>query len=216
MKKLLSLLLGLIIFASILGFTYYQKTNLVVKSEISESVLRINLPLSLTERQQEVLALAYDIATKDGHSQPHLLQAILLKETNAGEMKSYKVAGHELGLRPNERYYGLGQIKLSAAKEVIKKYPTLLNDFHFHTRTDEEIISKLIENDKFNITIASKYLLILRSLGYDTVKYLALAYNQGPGGAQNLDADEHPYSRGIVNYVMKLKKAYENKRKEPS
>lgn len=214
MKKLISLLLGLVILSAVLGIAYHQKTNIVVKSEISDTVVRVNLPMSLTERQQEVLSLAYDIALKDGHSQPHLLQAIILKESNAGEMKSYKVAGHESGLRPNERYYGLGQIKLAAAKDVIKRYPKLLIDFDFHTRTDEEIISKLIENDKFNITIASRYLLILKSLGYDTVKYLALAYNQGPGAAQNLNADDHPYSRGIINHVIKLKKAHENKRKE--
>jgi hypothetical protein len=56
----------------------------------------------------------------------------------------------------------------------------------------------------FNLSVASKYLLILNTLGYTTIKQLSLAYNQGPGGAKNHDANTHYYPRGVMAYVQKL------------
>lgn len=166
--------------------------------------LAIKLPSNLTSQQAMLLALAYDIAKKDGHRYPQLLQGILLQETRAGEMDSYKVAGQEFGLKTNERYYGIMQIKLSAAKDVLTRYPALRNDFGFHTRTDEEIIAKLIENQEFNLSVASKYLLVLKTSGYDTVKQLALAYNQGAGGARAKNPETNHYSLGVMANIQKL------------
>jgi hypothetical protein len=34
---------------------------------------------------------------------------------------------------------------------------------------------------------------------------MALAYNQGPGGAKGQDADTHHYSKGVMAYIQKLK-----------
>lgn len=166
--------------------------------------LTFKLPEDLTSRQIKILGLAYDIAKKDGHKHPQLLQGIVLKESNAGEMKSYKVAGQEFGLKTNERYYGVAQIKLAAAKDVLQRNPQMINEFKFHTKTDEEIIAKLIENDVFNISVASKYLLILKALGNTTINQIALAYNQGPEGAKNFNPETHPYPRGVLSYISKL------------
>lgn len=165
----------------------------------------IPLPKNLTPRQAEVLNLAYKIAKEDGHKQPQLLQGIVLQETRAGEMKSYAVAGQEFGLKTNDRYYGLAQIKLAAAKDVLARYPALRTQFNFHTNADEEIIAKLIEDDRFNLSVASKYLLVLRAAGFDTIQQLALAYNQGPGGAKAHDASTFHYSVGVMKNMQKLK-----------
>lgn len=164
----------------------------------------MKLPSNLSQRQSELLSMAYQIAKEDGHRYPQVLQGIILQETHAGELRKYKVAGQEFGLKTNERYYGVGQIKLSAAKDVLKRYPKLKEEFEFHTTMDEEIIAKLIEDDRFNLSVASKYLLILRAYGYDTIKQLALAYNQGPGGARNHDSNTHHYSTGVMKYIQKL------------
>lgn len=164
----------------------------------------MKLPSNLSQRQTELLSMAYQIAKEDGHRYPQVLQGIILQETHAGELRKYKVAGQEFGLKTNERYYGVGQIKLSAAKDVLKRYPKLKEEFDFHTAMDEEIIAKLIEDDRFNLSVASKYLLILRAYGYDTIKQLALAYNQGPGGARNHDSNTHHYSTGVMKYIQKL------------
>jgi hypothetical protein len=164
----------------------------------------LEVPKNLSARQTHLLALAYEIAKHDGHKYPQLLQGIILQETKAGGIAGYKVAGQSLGLGVNQRYYGVAQIKLAAAQDVLNRYPGLRGEFNFHTSTDEEVIAKLIENDRFNLSVASKYLLILKSYGYDTINQLALAYNQGPGGAKNLDANEHDYSVKVMKHIQGL------------
>lgn len=163
------------------------------------------LPRNVTVKQAQLLSLAYEIAKQDGHKHPQLLQGIILQESQAGEHASYRVAGQEFGLAPNKRYYGIAQIKLAAARDVLDRYPSISKQFDLpENAADEEVIAKLIENDEFNLSIASKYLLILRSYGYDTIKQLALAYNQGPGGARNHDAETHHYTRGVMHYIQSL------------
>lgn len=162
------------------------------------------VPNNMTHRQAELLAMAYDIAKRDGHRHPQLLQGIILQETNAGQARNYKVAGQEYGLKPNERYYGVAQIKLAAARDVLSRYPELKTQFEFNTMADEEVIAKLIENDNFNLSIASKYLLILKSYGYDTMKTIAMAYNKGAGGASGKDANTNPYAQGVMAFIQKL------------
>ena len=180
--------------------------SIPIEDGITGGGMSMKMPASLTHRQAEILVMAYDIAKRDGHKFPQLLQGIVLQESKAGALASYKVAGQEFGLKANERYYGVAQIKLSAARAVLSKYPNMMEDFDFHTRTDEEVIAKLIENDRFNISIASKYLLVLGSLGYNTAKQLALAYNQGPGGARNQDSERHHYPVGVMANIQRLQK----------
>lgn len=178
--------------------------NLIDKS-VPGARWSFKIPDSFTEKQAKLLSLAYSIAKEDGHKEPQLLQGIILQESHAGEIRSYKVAGQEMGLKTNARYYGVAQIKLSAARDVLNKYPNMEKEYGFHTDTDEEVIAKLIDDDKFNIAVASKYLLIMRSYGYNTLKEIAVAYNRGPGGAKNVDANQHHYSKGVMAHIQSLK-----------
>jgi hypothetical protein len=177
---------------------------LTVQDEKTQKAVSIVLPDNLTRTQAHNISMAYDIGKKDGLA-PALLPAIIMQETQAGEYHQYKVAGQEYGLAANKRYYGLAQIKLDAAKDVLREYPSLRDDFGFHTRTDEEIIAKLIENDRFNLSVASKYLVILKEKGFNTVKQLALAYNQGPGGAKSFNENTHHYPQGVMQNIQRLK-----------
>lgn len=167
--------------------------------------LSIKMPANITDRQAKLLNMAYSIAKKDGHPFPQILQGIIMQETKAGEMRSYKVAGQEFGLATNSRYYGVAQIKLSATQDVLKRFPQLKTEFGIQTSADEEIIAKLIENDKFNLSIASKYLLILKGYGYSTLEQLALAYNQGPGGAKKHSPATHHYPTGVMKHIQSLR-----------
>lgn len=169
--------------------------------------LVIDLPANPTSRQAQLLTLAFETAKADGHRYPQLLQGILMQETRAGEMSSYKVAGGEFGLPTNKRYYGVAQIKLSAARDVLKKFPYMWKSFEFHTRTDEEIIAKLIENDTFNIAVASKYLIILERSGYSTPHQLAIAYNRGPTGARS-EGKVTDYSKGVMRHVKNVEQQF--------
>ena len=207
-----SLALGAAVSASI--HTIPSEPTAVISVPKSSSVrgggFTVSLPKNLTRRQVELLTLAYAIAKKDGHTYPQLLQGILLQESRAGEHASYKVAGQEFGLKANLRYYGVTQIKLAAARDVLDRYPELKRQYEFNTLADEEVIAKLIENDSFNLAVASKYLLIMRSYGYDTITEMALAYNQGPGGAKNFDASTHHYPNGVMKYIQMLSTSKKN------
>lgn len=174
-----------------------------IDSTIKGGGFNIELPANLTEKQQRVLSIAYAVAEKDGHQYPQLLQGIILQESKAGGMKSYKVAGQEFGLKPNLRYYGVAQLKLVAARDVLAKWPELWDDFNFQSKTDEEVIAKLIENEEFNIAIASKYLLILQKQGFKNPNALATAYNRGATGARRVD-DVNTYSDGVNKHIAAI------------
>jgi hypothetical protein len=164
----------------------------------------IVLPPTFTHAQSELLDLAYQTAKADHLPHPQLLQGILMQETLAGALAGYKVAGQEAGLKPNQRYYGVYQIKLAAARDVLKRFPELWAQYGFQTRMDEEVIAQLIENDAFSTAVASKYLVILSDSGYHTAGALAVAYNKGPGGAMGVNVSADPYAVGVSRHVARL------------
>ena len=153
----------------------------------------ILLPENLTTTQGRLLAEAYDIAKTDGHKHPELVQAILLQETMAGGMKAFRVAN------PGpEAYFGLMQIKLGAAKDVLSAWPGMYAKFGLQSRNDDEIKANLILNDKFNIAVGSKYLLVLQKRYGYSGHALMVAYNKGPGGAQGVDPSDNEYAQGAL------------------
>jgi hypothetical protein len=192
--------------ATLLGFQAGQLTAvkpqlvLSIPAESGDPKDAFLEPLpDLTPPQERLLNIAYQTAEKDGLAYPQLLQGILLQETRAGQMSSYKVAGPA-----GHHYYGVCQIKLDAAKDVLARYPELWTAYGFHTHADEEVVGKLIENDHFNIAVASKYLLILRQSGYNSPRSLAVAYNRGPGGAIGVNTSTDPYSRGVTGHIHRI------------
>ena len=166
--------------------------------------LTFAVPENLSEKQHRILNAAYSIAKAIGLKKPELAQGILIQESQAGGLDSYKVAGQEFGLKTNERYYGVGQVKLSAAKAVMSRFPQMWDKYDFHTRTDEELIANLIMNDLFCVEISTRYLKILSDdYGYEGDKLVA-AYNKGPSGVK---AVENPSD---LNYVQKVKQHIKN------
>jgi hypothetical protein len=158
------------------------------------------IPETLTDKQNLLLKQAYDIAKADGHKNPELVQAVLLQETQAGSLKSFRVAN------PGpEAYFGVMQIKLKAARDVLSQFPSLFSKYGLQTRTDDEIKANLILNDRFNLEVASKYLLLLqRQYGFSG-RTLLNAYNRGPGGVQAVDASFH-YALGAEQKLAEWKK----------
>jgi len=152
------------------------------------------LPPNLTAKQAENLTYAYRVAKEDGHKHPEYYQGLIYQESKAGGMKGYAVAGQEFGLKPMERYYGVPQIKLGATKDVLKKYP-VLGAF----RTDEEIIAKLIYDDKWAIRVGSKY--------FKMVGESPVAYNKGPSGAKGVDPSTNDYAIKVANHVRTVVKS---------
>lgn len=208
--KTFALVISSILFGLLLGISAgagsSQKTitlfSIPTDSASPDERVVVELPDHLTSRQARFLSMAHDIAAADGLPHPQLLQAILLQESNAGEQPSYKVGDSHLPT--NKRSYGLGQIKLETAHAVLRRWPEMWEKFGFQTHTDEEVIAKLIEDPAFNISIASKYLLVLKSSGYSSDKALAVAYNKGPGGAQGVDVHTDLYATSVSQHIRAL------------
>jgi soluble lytic murein transglycosylase-like protein len=144
------------------------------------------IPNNLSNSQRQLLNAAYAIAKADGHKNPELVQGIILQESKAGAMSSYKVAGN-----PGDQYYGLMQIKKEAALDVLKVYPELYKKYSFQTRTNDELVANLILTPKFNIEVGSKYLKILQTRYGFSGRELVNAYNRGPGGVKAVGNDFH-------------------------
>lgn len=166
------------------------------KVPLIDGLNKRKLKNGLTDSQLELLRLAYSIAKEDGHHSPQLLQGIIIQESNAGLGLKYA--------RPGAPFYGVAQIKVEATRDVLASYPELIQEFNLKNSSSGEIIRKLKGDDAFNLSVASKYLLIMQRYGYKTIKQLALAYNQGPGGAKRKNSDTHHYSVGVDKHIRAL------------
>lgn len=165
----------------------------------------VNAPAPVVARgespspQQQVLNNAYAQAKADGHKNPELVQGVLLQESKAGDMPSYKVAGSK-----GNEYFGLGQLKLGAARDVMASWPSLWGKYSFQTKTDDELKANLILNQAFNIEMTSKYLKLLQTRYGFQGRELMNAYNRGPGGVKKVGADWH-YARGVEAKLVEAK-----------
>jgi len=157
------------------------------------------LPAVLTRDQYRLLNMAYAVGKENELKNPEIMQAILLQETKAGGMSKYKVAN------PGpDAYFGPMQIKLVAARAVLSRWPSMYDKFEFHTRTDDEVKANLILNERFNLDIAAKYLVILKNEYGFTGRELMNAYNRGPTGVKRVDNDFH-YAVGAEKKLAALR-----------
>lgn len=179
----------------------------VVLAEKSDTIkggqAAVIVPNDLTISQHMILNKAYEIAKADGHKHPELVQGVILQESDAGGAKDYKVAGNR-----GDEYYGLGQLKLGATRDVMNRWPELWHKYKFQTRTDDELKANLILNQTFNIEVTSKYLKLLQKTYGFQGRELMNAYNRGPSGVKAVGADFH-YA---ISAEKKLQ-AYKQKRK---
>lgn len=157
----------------------------------------INTKEKLTPTQIANLQLAYKIAKEDGFDHPEILQGLIYQETKAGGLDKFRVVVNS----GDNSYFGIGQIKLAAAKDVLKTYPEL-NRFGDNGKfsSDDEIKAHLILDDEFNIRVASKYLLMQGTVKTSMQKKIT-SYNTGYGGSMNIDSDQHPYTRNVLRHA---------------
>lgn len=148
----------------------------------------------LTEEQVDLLKLTYDIGYQDGGEQhASLLQSTLLQESIAGQLGR---VGHRAA-PVGKRSYGVMQIKVTAALDVLEEYPQL-----GVSRTDEDLIVRLMTDDEFNIRIASKFLLYLRDKTNSDAEAL-VAYNMGLRASKRFEAHEE------LRYVKSVNRYFE-------
>jgi len=174
----------------------YSMTN---NGKKGNKPLTVVIPDNLNSKQQKLLSFAYDVAKQDGYKHPAYLQGILMQETRACSVKNYRVAG--LTNKVGDHYFGAMQIKLAAAKSVLRTYPDMWK--HMDSRTDEEIQAKLILDDEFNIRIGSKYLMMM-GINKDPSRAIT-AYNRGPGGVDYVNVATFEYTNNVKKYSAKMK-----------
>lgn len=149
----------------------------------------------LTQEQVDLLKQAYDIGYQDGGEQHALLlQSTLLQESIAGQLGR---VGHRTA-PVGKRSYGVMQVKVSAASDVLEGHPQL-GALH----TDEELIVRLMTDDQFNLQVASKFLLYLRNKTNSDAEAL-VAYNMGLRASKRFETHED------FNYVKSVNRYFEN------
>lgn len=120
--------------------------------------------------QKHILTTAYNLAKEDGLKNPYILSGILLVESNAGKGKKFRTSKH----KPlYDKSVGIAQILPSTAKMILKRYPNLRNKMN-----NKGLNSNLANNDSFNISLASKYLVELSKKNHSDAQLIA-AYNLG-------------------------------------
>lgn len=202
---LLSVVAAIFVGAGIKGYTTLVPQP-VYNSVIAEKPTKqignqaaVLLPAKMTEKQHRLINLAHEIAVQNGFKNPEIIQAIMLQESLAGGISSYRVAN------PGpQAYFGPMQIKLAAAKDVLNRWPQLFTMYGFHTRTDDEIKANLILNERFNIDVATRYVIILKNQYGFRGRQLLNAYNRGPGGVHSVDENFH-YAIGAERKLAQIK-----------
>ena len=130
------------------------------------------------------------------------MQAVLLQETLAGLLGRLGHLSAPLG----KRSYGVMQVKVVAAHDVLRLHPEL-GKFH----TDDQLIARLITDDEFNIRVASAYLKFLRRHKHSDQKAL-VAYNIGMNAARRvMDAADFKYVRRVERYLADVVPRYNDK-----
>ncbi len=108
--------------------------------------------IDLSAEQQRILLLAYKEGKRFGFERT--TQSLVFAETIAGR---YNIG--DTDQKVGERAYGVGQIKLSTAREVLAKH----RRFRTHPKYgvlkyDEQLITALMSDEEFNIRVAVYHL----------------------------------------------------------
>lgn len=136
-------------------------------------------------------------ATIEGHrvGWPETVQAIAIQETHAGTYKwtRYGIVG-DRGAGFGQKSYGVMQVKIETAKDVLKRYP-YLGSFE----TDEHLMVALLTDDEFNIRIAAHYFKMLYERFGDWRKAVT-SYNAGPSNGA-IGRDPNGYTDKIWRII---------------
>lgn len=146
-----------------------------------------------TSLNNEAIQFAKEIAIKHDHDE-NLVAAIIMVESKAGQH-----AGYEIVRNGRSTYYGMAQLTIGAAKDVLKTWPNLLEKYDV-AKNDKAIKHALAYDYKFNIEVASKYLLMIRNQFGFTDHKLINSYNLGPGSKQIANKDFY-YSRKVRKFM---------------
>jgi len=178
-----------------INYTHYDSQE----DHVDQQPKRPKITKSISQYQKNLLALAKKLNIVNDLP-PGTMQGIIWQESKAGghfkDVDKVETQRHAI-------FFGAAQVSLVAAQDVLNRWPQLREQFNISSKYD--IKEQLILNDVFNLTIAGKYLTLMKSYGFSTLNELALAYNRGPEGAKRYDPETHPYATSVANHAEFLK-----------
>jgi len=123
-----------------------------------------------------------------------------LQETIAGQLGRI---GH-LTAPVGKRSYGVMQVKVSAARDVLRHYKSEFGRF----KADEQLIATLMMDDEFNLRMGSKFLIHLAPKAKSVEKML-VAYNIGLRASRSVSQpNEFKYVLRTMNNLTKVVKPF--------
>ena len=159
----------------------------------------------LLPNQEEVIKTAVKMSIEDGFLKPKILAAIIYQESKAGTANLFRTASHK---GSHDQSVGLGQIKAETARHVLRAYPELIVNFNISNKqlnSNSYLVKRLGYDDKFNLAIASKYLIILYKIK-PNINWVIAAYNMGPGNAMQLSHPEtYEYVKLVNSHIKTVK-----------
>ena len=125
---------------------------------------------------------------------------IIKVESNAGKAPTFRVVKQD-----KSRFYGIGQLTMGAARAVMSIHPGLWSVFNTHT--DEELQARILLDDRFNIQVVSKYLLMM-GVNKNPLRSV-VAYQIGPGQVKTIEPTTHPYALKVkAQGALAMKEVY--------
>lgn len=130
------------------------------------------------------------------HDRERLVMALLWRETRAGKFGPVGDLGNGFG----KRSYGLWQMKVATALDVLKSQPELWGK-RKKWQSNEEVIARLISEPKWAAEMAMGNITRLerRRVPYGRIP---LAWNEGVRGSHGIDADDHEFTVDVLETVQ--------------
>lgn len=129
----------------------------------------------LSKRQIEILNMVKKVAlqhpNEKGETFEKTAMSICLTESQAGY---YKIGDLKQGKKIKSASLGIMQVRVQTARFIAKK----LNLTKIHKMNDDQLVKKLLRDNKFNAEIAVKYLVWLSNQSYSYFKTVS-RYNGG-------------------------------------
>lgn len=123
------------------------------------------------------LSLVFNVANQIGD--PETLEAILLQETNGGRSDMIGNKDSPVG----KRSYGLMQVQVVAARDVLRRNHDLFNEYFpnrkYDNVADEEIIALLLTDPEANVKIAAYHFRYYKTLAHGNWDRTVAGYNAG-------------------------------------
>ncbi len=170
-------------------------------TEIAISTIRVR-GVKYTPEQRKLMTMAFHIGQEFGF--PETIQSLLLQETLAG---AYGDRIGDTNLPIGFRSYGVMQMKVATARKVLRKHKALIPNYFPNRKTykrlrDEEIIIKLIQDDEFNIRLASLNFTMHRKQSKSWAQAV-VGYNTGQGAANRItEPKKHKYYTKILKRLI--------------